>query len=222
MLINKRSESIQSLANYIDLGTNTFNKLAQEAVTTAEECEFYLHNALEVLTHYYEVELPIVEPLAMQVKNEFEADEFRVYQIYDLITNDDVIVDYKAPMKRFGKTKGEWAPKTFDHVIQLYCYYHGFFADHGYYPTGLELHYLMPTKIMKTKTHPVEIVKVKLDYEQIKDEAEVQISRAWGKIQAVHNGNYYPNRNRLNFLCSRKWCDYWEECEKQFGGKIRP
>lgn len=26
---------------------------------------------------------------------------------------------------------------------------------------------------------------------------------------------------KTNFLCSRKWCDFWKRCEEEFGGTVR-
>lgn len=221
MLINKRSGSIESLDHYLNLATTSYQQLAAEAETTADERDFYLNNALAVLCHYYRNELPVIEPMACQVQNKFDAEEFSVHQIFDLVTIDDVVIDYKAPLKRLLKKKGKWEPKTFDHIIQLYCYHHGFFATHGYYPSGLELHYLMPPKQMKRKFHPPEIVKVKIDYEAVETDAELAIRRAWDLIQAVYRGQYAPNRSKMNFLCSHKWCDFAKQCEEEFGGKVR-
>lgn len=30
---------------------------------------------------------------------------------------------------------------------------------------------------------------------------------------------FYPNRD--GFLCSRKYCDFWSECEKKYGGSVK-
>ena len=44
-----------------------------------------------------------------------------------------------------------------------------------------------------------------------------------GLIKNVANGidneTYIPNRS--HFMCSKKFCAYWKECEKNFGGKVK-
>ena len=45
-----------------------------------------------------------------------------------------------------------------------------------------------------------------------------------GLMEHVANGVkkevFIPNRN--NMMCSKKFCGYWQECEKKYGGKVRP
>jgi putative RecB family exonuclease len=36
--------------------------------------------------------------------------------------------------------------------------------------------------------------------------------------EGMRSGLYLPNRN--NFLCSRNYCPYWRECEREFGGQV--
>lgn len=33
------------------------------------------------------------------------------------------------------------------------------------------------------------------------------------------NDSFLPNRS--HFMCSRKWCGWWSDCEKAFGGKVK-
>jgi hypothetical protein len=33
-------------------------------------------------------------------------------------------------------------------------------------------------------------------------------------------GAFVPNRDHM--MCSRRWCGFWEHCEKRHGGKVRP
>lgn len=198
--------------------------LAQHPEKVAEDQVILsrLLQAAAVVDHYYREGLPEIEPMATQVVNKFECNEFRIHQIWDIVTLDDVIVDIKAPLKRFGKVKGEWQPKSPDHARQLYSYYRGFEAIHSYPPQGLELHYLMPPEQKIRVSHPPQIVRIKLDFDKIRDQAEEEIVRAWGYIQDAYQGNYRPNRSKMNFLCSTKWCPYWTYCEQEFKGKVRP
>lgn len=36
--------------------------------------------------------------------------------------------------------------------------------------------------------------------------------------RGYHSGDWFPNRN--NMLCSRRWCGFWEACERRHGGKV--
>lgn len=36
----------------------------------------------------------------------------------------------------------------------------------------------------------------------------------------VAAGSFVPNRDGM--LCSRRWCGYWGECERRYGGRVRP
>ena len=35
---------------------------------------------------------------------------------------------------------------------------------------------------------------------------------------AVQTGDFLPNRKQP--LCSRRWCGYWQECERKYGGRV--
>lgn len=37
-------------------------------------------------------------------------------------------------------------------------------------------------------------------------------------IDSYRSGTWTPNRK--SFLCSRRWCGWWEECEKEWGGRV--
>jgi len=36
--------------------------------------------------------------------------------------------------------------------------------------------------------------------------------------QSIRAGHFIPNRQ--NYMCSRKYCSFWRECERRFGGKV--
>jgi hypothetical protein len=38
--------------------------------------------------------------------------------------------------------------------------------------------------------------------------------------EAMRGGIYVPNRN--HYLCSRKYCPYWQRCEEEYGGVVNP
>ncbi len=38
-------------------------------------------------------------------------------------------------------------------------------------------------------------------------------------VQSIKKEIFVPNRNSM--LCSRKYCSYWNECEKKFGGRVK-
>lgn len=44
------------------------------------------------------------------------------------------------------------------------------------------------------------------------------IRRAIG--HAFHSGDWIPNRAHM--LCSRRWCEFWERCQKDHGGEVSP
>lgn len=223
MLIDKNNGGIHQMKTYQSIVVSKFNELAKKAIITDSERKQYLDYARSIVANYYANELPHQRALTTQEVNKFETDFFRVYQIFDMVTMDDVVVDYKAPLSPKLKRVGDkWQPKTFDNVIQLYCYHHGFFAARGYYPAGLELHYLLPPKSFRGKWYPPVIAKVQIDYGDIENEAELEIRRAWDLIQEVKlQGRYKPNRSWRNFLCSHKWCPFATACEEEFGGKVK-
>ena len=38
--------------------------------------------------------------------------------------------------------------------------------------------------------------------------------------EAMGSGTYCPNRQSI--LCSQKHCGFWKQCEREFGGRVRP
>lgn len=221
MLIDKMNGGVKVFHHYATHAKTLMESMAEGIDMTDDERKDWWWRIHSVILNYYDNELATVRPVATQFVNEYQTDFFRVYQIFDLIADGPVVIDYKAPIKRFRPVKGVWQPKSFSHVIQLWCYHHGYCAAFGEYPKGLELHYLLPPEKMSRSVKPAEIVKVPVCFSVVDDDVEFLVRDAYEKILNVEAGEYVPNRAKTNFLCSRKWCDFWKRCEEEFGGTVR-
>lgn len=67
-----------------------------------------------------------------------------------------------------------------------------------------------------TKTKTIQVIQQSF---RIGDKDLLQIERMYPLAQeAMRSGYYVPNRN--SFLCSRKYCPFWQQCEQDFGGEV--
>lgn len=149
-----------------------------------------------------------VQPDLSVTLETFSAD---LKQYGDLITTDQRVIDFKTA----SKSPPAGRPGSFDDEMQVTSYYLGYHARKGHAPAGVELHYMV-----KTKEPKVAVVPVVVDDEMMRY-YENFVSRVEEAIQRHEREGWNPIPNRGGFLCSKRWCGFWEMCEKTFGGHVK-
>ncbi len=160
---------------------------------------------------------PTIQPVAVQepLHIEFKDFPYDIIQYADLIDDKDIVRDNKTSAKSPPKKEKDdgtifYIPNSFDDKLQLDMYALGYQVVHGELPKGLALDYGVKTKTPKQIT--AEFVPDKEDQRYI-----------LGLIGQIADGikkqHFMPNRGHM--LCSKKYCGFWEECQKNYGGKVK-
>jgi len=122
----------------------------------------------------------------------------------DLITTDDLVIDTKTTGKRVNKPKP-------DHEFQVKTYAAAWKAQTGLPTVSGRLDYGLRGKD-EIYSHPLEFSETMTQdvLNEFDDVAKWIQREAW-----------VPHRQG-NFLCSHKYCDYANACEKDCGGVVKP
>jgi len=141
---------------------------------------------------------------------DFEINGIQVKQRADFLMPSRVIdikTASKSPSKSFD---GTYAMSEY-HKLQLISYAIGAIKQ-GYDILFVENIIAVKTKTPKLVSVILEVTPEELDY------VSKQYEVAYYKTQN-HNNVFLANR--LNPMCSRKSCSYWNLCEEKYGGKVR-
>lgn len=154
-----------------------------------------------------------IQPKFVQKKLavEFGDFDFDILQFADVITEEDVIIDNKTAGRSISLNKKSGnLVIPHDHRLQLTMYDIGYEVNEKVKAKGLGLDYLIKNK------------KPKVQQSRWKPNDQDR-QYVLGLMEHVANGVkkevFIPNRNSM--LCSKKFCAYWQECEKKYGGKVK-
>tara|TARA_R100000700_G_C3178529_1_gene154301 strand:+ start:1884 stop:2696 length:813 start_codon:yes stop_codon:yes gene_type:complete len=164
--------------------------------------------------HWSDTVAQDIQPKFVQKKLavEFDDFDFDILQFADVITEDDVIIDNKTAGRSVSKNKKSGRLVIpHDHRLQLTMYDLGYEVNESTKAKSLGLDYLI-----KTKTPKVQQSR------WMPNQQDRQY--VLGLMEHVANGVkkevFIPNRN--NMMCSKRFCAYWQECEKKYGGRVKP
>ena len=70
--------------------------------------------------------------------------------------------------------------------------------------------------MIKTKTPKVQRVR------WTPNDSDIMLANSMvGFVKkGIEKGVFIPNRG--SFLCSKRFCGYWKECQSEFGGTVKP
>lgn len=165
-------------------------------------------NGVKMIGAYHKQIAPTVQPIAVQkeIRIEFENFDYDALMYLDLIDDTKTIIDTKTTSKRYKSE--DTIPD--DHRRQLAFYGFGYRTQNQEPESGLRLDYLH-------KGTGCEPFQIPLTYS---DEDLRYCHSLLGYVaNAVQQKVFIPNRS--SFLCSQKWCGYWELCAKDIGGRIK-
>lgn len=152
-----------------------------------------------MLTKYLNEAAPLIQPAAVETKVTGMIGGVKVYGYVDLLDMEGRIIDSKSSLKPF---KGV----SHDHRFQLTSY-----AMITPAATG---HCRLDT-VTKGKT--VSLVQKSLT---ITDADREYAQTVYPMVQeSINEGIFLPRRN--GSLCSRRYCGFWKNCEKEFHGVVK-
>lgn len=189
------SDSLDKLILYVEK-TDLVNLDTEKSMKDA---------GVELLQKYFREFAYRIFPKKVETKIEvkFSGFPYGLSGTPDLLDEDNVLIDHKTSAK---------VPKE---ISQNYRLQLG-----GAYAVLMEakleekiryarLDYLIRKGMTQTRIMPIT---VETDTKYFMELFE-QISKG------IENGIFYANRT--HYLCSKKYCKYWQACEKKFGGVVR-
>ncbi len=151
-----------------------------------------------LLRKYLEEVAAEIRPAAVEQQVLGEIAGVRIRGYVDIIDVDGTIIDVKTAAKKpSGVDRG--------YAFQL--------ATYREILPGASGKARLDT-LVATKTPQI----VKLEYE-VTDADRLLAMRLYPRVrEGIREGLYFPNRN--SNLCSRKYCNFCEACEREFGGRV--
>ena len=152
-----------------------------------------------------------VQPSHVQEKLfvEFEDFNYNILQFADVITEEKVIIDNKTAGRSIPSKDGNIAVPH-DHRLQLTMYDIGYETNYGERPQELGLDYLIKNKTPKSQ---------RTRWKPNNDDRSYTMNLFKSVAKGIDNETFLPNRG--HFMCSKRFCAYWKECESNFGGKVK-
>ena len=176
-----------------------FAMVAEDAEFREDEEPATLIETGRALVRRYMAEAaPLIQPKAVELPVEGVIGSVRVRGVVDLLDMEGRIIDFKTVARRpTGITP--------DYSLQLTTY--------SMITPGASGFCRLDT-VTKTKT--VQLVQQSCE---TGPEKRRYAETLYPMVQeAMRDGIYTPRRARP--LCSRRYCGYWRECEREFGGRV--
>jgi len=188
--------------------SDTFDKLKNETEWKKEEKPGKLKDEGIMTTGiYYNNNAKKMKPKVVETRFEVEAENkdeemrYNIILIPDLITEDEMIVDFKSKRRSPGQKAG------LDTYLQLLLYSLGYIKEYGKKPKLLRTDYII------FKKDPAIITYKK---KPSNDDYNNLLNTIDNVAKAIENEIFYINPNCS--FCSPDYCGYWKFCMK--GKKI--
>lgn len=161
-------------------------------------------SGIAILDHYQNEAAPAIQPVCVETK--FEADmtwvadqepkSVKLKGILDLQDESQVIVEAKTTSRKPSSVQ-------YAHIIQSTCYVAGALQDVG----RARVDYVIRKKIPEIVSFPIQVDRGKIRF---------FVNLVAGVVESIESELWIPNRD--HFLCSEKWCGYWDLCHERLGG----
>ena len=172
-----------------------------ETEFTADESQGDLRRLGERLVAKYMDEVaPSVEPAAVELDVQGEISGVAVRGRVDVLDVEGRLIDFKTASRRPSSVSADYA-------FQL--------ATYRQITPGASGEVRIDSLV---KTQAVQIVQQGYSV----GEPDIRATQVLYPMaqKAMGTGMYCPNRQSL--LCSQKHCSFWQQCEEEFGGRVRP
>lgn len=185
-----------------DAWADAWNEIAETTAFEENEDPGQIKDeGVKVAALYMGEVAPTVQPVL--VEHDFlipiEGTDIRFRGIIDVVDERNVIHDAKT-------TKRSPDQDAISTSQQMTAYAIGHRAILGMQETGLRMEYMVRTKTPKIVT---------LEAGPRTDAEVNRLIKIAGQVQlSIAAGHWYPNQN--SFLCSPKWCGYWDICHQDY------
>jgi len=154
----------------------------------------------EALTlKYLDEACPEIEPKAVEFKVSGTINGVRVRGYLDLLDAQGRVIDLKTA----ARTPSEISS---DYRFQV--------ATYRQLLGGIVTGEARVDTLVKTKVPKLVQMSCTIDQSDVDS-----VEKLYPVVQRGIRGGFFPP-NRSHYLCSRKYCGFWRECQHQFGGKV--
>jgi len=191
------------LDHQLDYYVTTFDKKIKEEEVAWEEGQTpdkLKDEGVNITEVQHKVIAPTVFPVEVEKKFNLGLGDnfpFTLLGFWDCIDEDNIIIDNKS----YGKTPNQDAV---DKDLQLTAYATSYRLLNQKNENGLRLDCVIKTKTPKA---------VQLSTQRTKQECQWFLNLVETVGYAIKSGIFYPNPT--GFMCSPKWCGYWNMCKEK-------
>ena len=199
----KESREDLPVSDVLDKFSTEFDHRKHETVWVEDEKPGVVKDrGIGLLREYQRVVAPPTQPkqVEMEFTIDFDNKDFTFLGYLDLVDDKNTIVETKTTSRRPSKPKP-------DHLLQTTAYATGFRANEGESEKGVRLDYAV-------SNGKAEIIS--FDRHVTGEEIGFFLTLVGRVAHAIESEVWIPNR--ANFLCSEKWCGYWNICHGKCGG----
>lgn len=170
-----------------------------------EEPQSFIKDAgVELLTKYQKDIAPRIQPLIVEQKIalSFTNMPFQLSGTLDLIDEDNVLIDHKTTRKAFKQIPGGYTRQI-----------------SGYKYLAERMKIVVDSTRIDMLIAKSAVTNTGIRHLPIETDQHEFLKSFITASNAIEKGVFFPNRN--SFLCNKKYCPFWNECEKKFGGKVK-
>lgn len=194
-----------AVTDVLDVFSTEFDHRRHETIWYPEEDPGKIKDSGIAITDHYQVEAaPGIQPVA--VERSFEAEmswvadkepkSVKLKGIVDLQDENDTVVESKTTSKKPYRIKQA-------HIIQATCYVAGAMQEYG----QARVDYVVNKKVPEIVSYPIQVDQSKVIF---------FTNLVASVVESIEYELWIPNRD--HFLCSERWCGYWDLCHKRLGG----
>ena len=196
------------LQEVLDYFSTDFDANSQETDWRHDDPGTKKDTGIQTLSKYQESIAPLVQPKAVELGYQlsFTNVDWTFKGYVDLVTDAEVVLELKTSARSVSKPRE-------DHIRQISAYILGNRQLSGAKEFGARIDYA----IHPSKNNPPKIVSFTIQDPDDLVFHYLKLIKQCSRI--VENEVFIPNRDHI--LCSRKWCGYWELCEKAWSGKVK-
>jgi len=170
-----------------------------------EEPQSFIKDAgVELLIKYQKDIAPRIQPLIVEQKISlsFTNMPYELSGTLDLIDEDNVLIDHKTTRKAFKQIPNGYARQI-----------------SGYKYLAERMKIVVDSTRIDMLTAKSAVTNTGIRHLPIETDLNEFLISFITASNGIEKGVFFPNRN--SFLCNKKYCPFWNECEKKFGGKVK-
>ncbi len=193
------------IADVLDAFSTDFDNRSVDTEWRGDSAPEVKDTGILLLKEYQRVVAPYTQPIEVeqQFNMTFKNKGWTFTGIIDLIDNQDTIIETKTTGRKPSNPRPE-------HLLQIHAYTKGYQTKEAKGVTGARIDYVVKRK---------EPVVVSFTPTVTESDMTFFLRLMTRVAHGIENEVWVPSRGHN--LCSRKWCGYWNECEKLMGGRVR-